>query len=78
MTMIYFRSDYSLGAHPKIMQALMDTNLEHTERFLDKKQGLKSNIIRKNGESELFYIIKAVESIVKDLLIKQKLSPDHC
>ncbi len=31
--MIYFRSDYSLGAHPKIMQALMDTNMEHTDGY---------------------------------------------
>ncbi len=25
--MIYFRSDYSQGAHPKVMEALMKTNL---------------------------------------------------
>lgn len=28
--MIFFRNDYSLGAHPKIMQALADTNMIHT------------------------------------------------
>lgn len=28
--MIYFRNDYSEGAHPKVMQALMDTNLVST------------------------------------------------
>lgn len=31
--MIYFISDYSLGAHPKIMDALMKTNLEHTDGY---------------------------------------------
>ncbi len=31
--MIYFRSDYSQGAHPKIMDALMRTNLEHTDGY---------------------------------------------
>ena len=31
--MIFFRSDYSLGAHPKVMQALIDTNLEHTDGY---------------------------------------------
>lgn len=31
--MIYFRSDYSLGAHPKVMEALMETNMEHTGRI---------------------------------------------
>ena len=28
--MIYFDSDYMEGAHPKVMEALMKTNLEHT------------------------------------------------
>lgn len=31
--MNYFISDYSLGAHPKVMQALIDTNLEHTDGY---------------------------------------------
>ena len=31
--MIYFRSDYSQGAHPKVMQALAETNLEHTDGY---------------------------------------------
>lgn len=28
--MIFFRNDYSLGAHPKVLKALTDTNMEHT------------------------------------------------
>lgn len=31
--MIYFRSDYSQGAHPKVMEALMKTNYEHTDGY---------------------------------------------
>lgn len=31
--MIYFRSDYSQGAHPDVLQALIDTNLEHTDGY---------------------------------------------
>lgn len=31
--MIYFRSDYSQGAHPKVMEALERTNLEHTDGY---------------------------------------------
>lgn len=31
--MIYFLSDYSQGAHPKVMEALMKTNLEHTDGY---------------------------------------------
>ena len=28
--MIYFLSDYSQGAHPKVMEALLKTNMEHS------------------------------------------------
>ena len=31
--MIYFRSDYSQGAHPRVMEALVKTNLEHTDGY---------------------------------------------
>lgn len=31
--MKYFLSDYSLGAHPKVLQALIDTNMEHTDGY---------------------------------------------
>ena len=31
--MIYFRSDYSQGAHPEVMKALVETNLEHTDGY---------------------------------------------
>lgn len=32
-TMIYFRSDYSQGAHPKVLEALAKTNFEHTDGY---------------------------------------------
>ncbi len=31
--LIYFRSDYSQGAHPKVLEALIQTNLEHTDGY---------------------------------------------
>lgn len=31
--MIYFRSDYSQGAHPKVLEALANTNFEHTDGY---------------------------------------------
>lgn len=35
--MIYFLSDYSQGAHPKVMEALEKTNLEHSDGYgIDK------------------------------------------
>ena len=33
MSKLYFASDYQEGAHPAIMQRLMETNLEHTEGY---------------------------------------------
>ncbi|MCI8608856.1 MAG: aminotransferase class V-fold PLP-dependent enzyme [Firmicutes bacterium] len=45
--MIYFRSDYSLGAHPKIMEALMATNMEHTDGYcLDHFSDETADMIR--------------------------------
>ncbi len=35
--MIYFLSDYSLGAHPKVLDALVATNMEHTDGYTDDK-----------------------------------------
>lgn len=46
--MISFRSDYSLGAHPKVMQALMDTNFEHTDGYcLDRFSDECTELIRR-------------------------------
>lgn len=33
LTMIYLKNDYSLGAHPQILQALTDTNMTHTSGY---------------------------------------------
>jgi hypothetical protein len=35
--MIYFDSDYMSGAHPKVMERLMDTNLEQTKGYESTK-----------------------------------------
>ncbi len=45
--MIYFRSDYSQGAHPKVMEALMKTNMEHTDGYgLDSHSEHAARMIR--------------------------------
>ena len=31
--MIYFRNDYSLGAHPQVLDALIKTNMEHADGY---------------------------------------------
>lgn len=46
--MIYFQSDYSIGAHPKVMEALMKTNMEHTTGYgLDEHCINAANMIKK-------------------------------
>ncbi len=46
--MIFFRSDYSQGAHPKVMEALVKTNLEHTDGYgIDPHCENASEMIRK-------------------------------
>ena len=59
--MIYLISDYSLGAHPKVMQALMESNLEHTDgygldRFSDECTELIRDWIRK-PEADVHYFV---------------------
>ena len=59
--MIYFRSDYSLGAHPKIMQALMDTNMEHTDGYcLDRFAEETTELIREwigKPEADVYFFV---------------------
>lgn len=46
--MIYFRSDYSLGAHPKVMDALVKTNLCHTDGYCEDEFSYEcADLIRK-------------------------------
>ena len=35
--MIFFRSDYSAGAHPEILKALEETNFQHTDGYGEDK-----------------------------------------
>ena len=45
--MVYFRSDYTQGAHPKVMEALERTNLEHTDGYgLDEHCAHAAEMIR--------------------------------
>lgn len=45
--MIFFRSDYSLGAHPKVLCALTKTNTEHTDGYgIDPHCENAANIIK--------------------------------
>ena len=46
--MISFRSDYSQGAHPKVMEALSATNFEHTDGYgIDRHCEAASEIVKR-------------------------------
>jgi threonine aldolase len=51
--MIFFRSDYSQGAHPEVLAALSETNLEHADGYgLDKFCENAANLIKKQIQNE--------------------------
>ncbi len=58
--MICFRSDYSQGAHPKVMDALFQTNEEHTDGYgLDPHCGHAAEMIREligRPEAEIHFM----------------------
>ena len=59
--MIYFLSDYSLGAHPKVLKALEETNLEHTDgyghdHFSDECEELIRKLIGKEDAKVFFFV----------------------
>ena len=78
--MISFRSDYSLGAHPKIMQALADTNFEHTDGYcLDRFSEECTEMIREwigkpNAALNSLRLLASTMLPPKFLYIKQKYS----
>lgn len=59
--MIFFRSDYSLGAHPNVLKALADTNMEHSDGYgLDAHCFHAADMIREriqNPEAEVHFFI---------------------
>lgn len=46
--MIFFRSDYSAGAHPDILEALSETNFEHTDGYGEDHFTLEAAALIKN------------------------------
>ena len=59
--MIFFTSDYSAGAHPRVMDALVRTNTEHTDGyFMDEHCQHASELIKKrinNDEVDVHFMV---------------------
>lgn len=64
--MLYFENDYSEGAHPKILQRLMDTNMEHLSGYgSDRYTDLAKNKIRdlcKCPEAEIYFLVGGTQT----------------
>ena len=64
--MLYFENDYSEGAHPKILQRLMDTNMEHLSGYgSDRYTDLAKNKIRdlcKCPEAEVYFLVGGTQT----------------
>ena len=55
--MIYFRSDYSQGAHPKVLEALVRTNAEHTDGYgMDAHCERAAALVKKLIKNEDCYV----------------------
>ena len=75
--MIFFKSDYSQGAHPKVMDALIRTNEEHTDGYaLDAHCEHAAEMIKKmigRDDCEVFMMIGGTHSNV--ITIASALEP---
>ena len=64
--MLYFENDYSEGAHPKILQRLMDTNMEHLSGYgSDRYTTLAKDKIRKLcncPEVEIYFLVGGTQT----------------
>lgn len=64
--MLYFENDYSEGAHPKILQRLMDTNMEHLSGYgSDRYTTLAKDKIRKLcncPEAEIYFLVGGTQT----------------
>ena len=64
--MIFFRSDYSAGAHQQILDALQNTNLEHTDGYGDDSLTLEAKALIKtrigNEEADIHFMVGGTQT----------------
>ena len=64
--MIYFNSDYTAGAHPEVLDALVRTNLEHTVGYgLDSYTAEAKELIRKAigcDDAEIIFLVGGTQT----------------
>ena len=64
--MIYFNSDYTAGAHPKVMERLIETNLEHTVGYgNDQYTSRAKALIREEigcADAEIMFLVGGTQT----------------
>ena len=64
--MIYFNSDYTAGAHPKVLERLVETNLEHTVGYgNDHYTARAKELIRKEigcDDAEVMFLVGGTQT----------------
>ena len=64
--MIYFNSDYTAGAHPKVLERLVETNLEHTVGYgLDQYTEHAKALIREEigrADAEVIFLVGGTQT----------------
>lgn len=64
--MIYFNSDYTAGAHPKVLERLVETNLEHTVGYgLDQYTTHAKTLIRQEigcEDAEVMFLVGGTQT----------------
>ena len=64
--MIYFNSDYTAGAHPKVLERLVETNLEHTVGYgLDQYTEHAKALIREEigrADAEVMFLVGGTQT----------------
>ncbi len=64
--MIYFNSDYTAGAHPKVLERLVETNLEHTVGYgNDHYTARAKELIRKEigcDDAEIMFLVGGTQT----------------
>lgn len=75
MTMLYFDCDYMEGAHPAVMQRLVETNMEHTYGYGQDSfcESAKEKIRRECGcpEAEVYFLVGGTQTnstVIKGIL----------
>ena len=66
INMIYFNSDYTAGAHPKVLERLVETNLEHTVGYgLDQYTEHAKALIREEigrADAEVMFLVGGTQT----------------